>query len=112
MEYAENGDQNDHLKTKPNYRLNDADACRYFWQIILGIEYQHNSNCVHRDLKPENLQLDSNMNIKITDFGLGNIYTNANNARNRLKTPCGSPCYAAPEVFFFVIKKDDSWKAL
>ncbi len=49
---------------------------------------------VHRDLKPENILLDTFKNIKIADFGLGNIYTQG----ETLKTPCGSPCYAAPEM--------------
>lgn len=34
------------------------------------------------------------MNIKIIDFGLSNLYTNG----ELLKTACGSPCYAAPEM--------------
>jgi 5'-AMP-activated protein kinase catalytic alpha subunit len=49
---------------------------------------------VHRDLKPENLLLDHNNCIKIVDFGLSNLYTN----NEKLKTACGSPCYAAPEM--------------
>ena len=49
---------------------------------------------VHRDLKPENLLLDHNMNIKIVDFGLSNTYQKG----EQLKTACGSPCYAAPEM--------------
>ena len=47
-----------------------------------------------RDLKPENLVLDCNNNIKILDFGLSNTYGEG----ELLKTACGSPCYAAPEV--------------
>ena len=51
-------------------------------------------NIVHRDLKPENLLLDKEKNIKIVDFGLSNIYK----PNELLKTACGSPCYAAPEM--------------
>ncbi|KAK6412475.1 Protein kinase, partial [Oleoguttula sp. CCFEE 5521] len=43
---------------------------------------------------PENLLLNSDLNVKIADFGLSNIMTDG----NFLKTSCGSPNYAAPEV--------------
>lgn len=48
----------------------------------------------HRDLKPENILLDYRKEIKIVDFGLSNTYKPG----ERLETPCGSPCYAAPEM--------------
>ena len=50
---------------------------------------------VHRDLKAENLLLDENMDIKIADFGFSNYFK----CDDHLTTWCGSPPYAAPEVF-------------
>ena len=38
--------------------------------------------------------LDHDLNIKIVDFGLSNTFTDD----ETLKTACGSPCYAAPEM--------------
>ena len=49
---------------------------------------------VHRDLKPENLLLDGDQHIKIADFGLSNIMRDG----DYMKTSCGSPNYASPEV--------------
>lgn len=43
----------------------------------------------------ENLLLDADMNIKIADFGFSNEFT----LGNKLDTFCGSPPYAAPELF-------------
>lgn len=75
--------------------MSESAARRKFWQILSAIEYCHNRRIVHRDLKAENLLLDSNMNIKIADFGFSNYY----NPNECLSTWCGSPPYAAPEVF-------------
>jgi len=58
------------------------------------VEYCHRNMVVHRDLKPENLLLDSKMSIKIADFGLSNVMRDG----HFLKTSCGSPNSAAPEV--------------
>jgi len=65
-----------------------------FQQIIAGIEYCHGQRVAHRDLKPENILLDDAGNIKIADFGLSNLIRDG----DFLKTSCGSPNYAAPEV--------------
>lgn len=58
------------------------------------MDYFHKLNIAHRDIKPENLFLDDNLNIKVGDFGLSNIF----GPDMLLKTSCGSPCYAAPEM--------------
>jgi len=92
MEYIEGGELFNYIVSKT--RLREKEACKFFQQIISGIEYIHKLKICHRDLKPENLLLDKNKNIKIIDFGLSNTYKSG----NTLKTACGSPCYAAPEV--------------
>ena len=75
-------------------RMTESKARRFFQQIVCAVEYCHRHKIVHRDLKPENLLLDGELNVKIADFGLSNIMTDG----NFLKTSCGSPNYAAPEV--------------
>ncbi|ANB11823.1 AMP-activated serine/threonine-protein kinase catalytic subunit SNF1 [Sugiyamaella lignohabitans] len=75
-------------------KMREDEARRFFQQIISAVEYCHRHKIVHRDLKPENLLLDEDLNVKIADFGLSNIMTDG----NFLKTSCGSPNYAAPEV--------------
>lgn len=75
-------------------KMNEAKARKFFQQIVCAVEYCHRHKIVHRDLKPENLLLDEDLNVKIADFGLSNIMTDG----NFLKTSCGSPNYAAPEV--------------
>lgn len=75
-------------------KMPEDEARRFFQQIIAAVEYCHRHKIVHRDLKPENLLLDDQLNVKIADFGLSNIMTDG----NFLKTSCGSPNYAAPEV--------------
>ena len=75
-------------------KMKEDEARRFFQQMLCAVEYCHRHKIVHRDLKPENLLLDENLNVKIADFGLSNIMTDG----NFLKTSCGSPNYAAPEV--------------
>ncbi|CBQ70870.1 related to SNF1-carbon catabolite derepressing ser/thr protein kinase [Sporisorium reilianum SRZ2] len=75
-------------------RMAEQEARRFFQQVICAMEYCHRHKIVHRDLKPENLLLDEYLNVKIGDFGLSNIMTDG----DFLKTSCGSPNYAAPEV--------------
>ena len=93
-------DQSDSLflrkSNKKRYkgRLSETEACKFYCQILSALIYMHKLGIVHRDIKPENLLLDENGNLKLIDFGLGNLY----DERQKLSTPCGSPCYAPPEV--------------
>ncbi|KAI3927525.1 hypothetical protein MKW92_040246 [Papaver armeniacum] len=92
MERGKSGELFDHIIQKG--RSQEDEARKFFQQIISGVEYCHKNMVVHRDLKPENVLLDSKYNVKIADFGLSNIMRDG----QLLKTSCGSPNYAAPEV--------------
>ncbi len=92
LEYVEGGELFDHIIS--NQGLDEAEAIRIFRQLIAGLSYCHRFNICHRDLKPENILLDRNKNVKIADFGMAALQP----ANKWLKTSCGSPHYAAPEV--------------
>jgi serine/threonine protein kinase len=90
LEYIPGGDLFSLLK-RQNY-LNEESARFYICQLILGIEYLHNSlNIIYRDLKPENILIDSQGNLKIIDFGLSHIGKIGEGL-------CGTSRYMAPEM--------------
>ncbi|XP_058081478.1 CBL-interacting serine/threonine-protein kinase 8-like isoform X2 [Magnolia sinica] len=76
-------------------RLSETESRRYFQQLIDGVDYCHCKGVYHRDLKPENLLLDSQGNLKISDFGLS---ASPEPGVSLLRTTCGTPNYVAPEV--------------
>ncbi|XP_031635678.1 serine/threonine-protein kinase par-1 isoform X2 [Contarinia nasturtii] len=92
-EYASKGEIFDYIARYG--KMSERAARQKFWQILSAVEYCHKRGIVHRDLKAENLLLDSNMRIKIADFGFSNFF----HPDELLATWCGSPPYAAPEVF-------------
>ena len=93
MEYCENGELFNRIVNKQ--RLNEDEAALFYYQLINGLEYLHKNKIIHRDLKPENLLLSKDDILKIIDFGLSN-YSKFDDIL--LGTPCGSPCYASPEM--------------
>ncbi|XP_042242805.1 MAP/microtubule affinity-regulating kinase 3-like isoform X3 [Homarus americanus] len=93
MEYASGGEVFDYLVF--HGRMKEKEARAKFRQIVSAVQYCHQKKIIHRDLKAENLLLDSEMVIKIADFGFSNEFTPG----NKLDTFCGSPPYAAPELF-------------
>uniref|UniRef100_A0A7N8XAT2 MAP/microtubule affinity-regulating kinase 3 n=1 Tax=Mastacembelus armatus TaxID=205130 RepID=A0A7N8XAT2_9TELE len=93
MEYASGGEVFDYLVA--HGRMKEKEARAKFRQIVSAVQYCHQKHIVHRDLKAENLLLDADMNIKIADFGFSNEFT----VGGKLDTFCGSPPYAAPELF-------------
>lgn len=92
-EYANKGEIFDYIAR--HGRMEESRARATFAQILSAVEYCHAIGVAHRDLKAENLLLDAQMNVKIADFGFSNRFVPG----EKLSTWCGSPPYAAPEVF-------------
>ena len=107
LDYAAGGELFEKLEKCGKF---DEETCRsYFHQLIDAISYMHSRNAIHRDLKLENLLLDDEGNLKLADFGLSII---AKNLDDMLQTRCGTPYYAAPEIFFstgYVGTSADIW---
>mmetsp|Transcript_25924 Transcript_25924/g.29658 ORF Transcript_25924/g.29658 Transcript_25924/m.29658 type:complete len:322 (+) Transcript_25924:32-997(+) len=65
--------------------------------LFEALQYCHSQKVAHRDLKPENLLLlskDNDSEVKLGDFGFAKVCPDG----HRLKTPCGTPSYVAPEI--------------
>ncbi|XP_076444780.1 uncharacterized protein LOC143282838 [Babylonia areolata] len=75
--------------------LKEGEARRFMRQIVSAVDHLHRSSIVHRDLKLENCLLSATWDIKIIDFGLSALCQR----ESGLHTQCGSPAYAAPEIF-------------
>lgn len=115
MEYCSEGDlfgliKQDYLK-KPD-RL--ADRLCLFKQLVQGVHYLHSHGIAHRDIKTENLLITNTSKLKITDFGVSDVFSGIHPGLRqaggqcgidmcdvRLSDPgiCGSLPYIAPEVF-------------
>ena len=92
MQYAPGGELYEYVSQ--SRLLDDSEARRLFRQIATAIYYCHQNKICHRDLKLENILLDEKNNAKIADFGLSNVF----DKHRQLKTFCGSPLYASPEI--------------
>ena len=96
MEFLDGGELFDYIVA--HQRVKEPEAADFFCQIVRGVDYLHSVHVIHRDLKPENLLMVrtpvGRWQIKVVDFGL----SNTNEGNRLLKTACGSPCYAAPEM--------------
>lgn len=71
LELAPNGNLWDYVIRKG--RLSEAEARRYFQQLVLAVEYCHCKGIANRDIKPSNLCLSERWLLKICDFGYSKV---------------------------------------
>ena len=97
MEYCEGLDLRKYINQHKELNIFiEKDIIIYiFLGICNGLKEIHDKNIIHRDLKPENIFLDSEMKVKIGDFGVAKKLKNEN---DYAKTQTGTLLYMAPEI--------------
>lgn len=97
MEYCPGGDLFSLIRDGVLSSSDEVDAC--FRQLLEGVHYMHSIGVAHRDLKPENLLIDAHGHLKISDFGVSEVFRVCWEKTDHLsKGIRGSAPYIAPEV--------------
>lgn len=108
MEYCVGGDMYQYLNKFG--MLSEHQARRYYSQLLDALAFIHRQNIVHRDVKLENLLITHMNDLKLADWGLSTTF----NSEHLMNDSCGSPHYAAPEVWtksFYVGPELDVWSS-
>lgn len=73
-------------------------ALRYAFEALSGLEHAHRAGVVHRDVKPHNILLTDRDAVRLTDFGIARILSDANAMRiTGTGDMLGTIAYMSPE---------------
>lgn len=110
MEYCQQGELFSMVERK-YFKADDRNCI--FKQVLRGVNYLHEHGIAHRDIKLENLLMTDEGHIKITDFGVSEVFCGDHPGvptsrglcgqrmgESRKSAPgiCGSKPYISPEV--------------
>ncbi len=93
MEFLDGHTLRNEIDTKGIIPMNEA--IRIATDILHGLAHAHKKGVIHRDIKPENIQILSNGEIKITDFGIARLTFQPNLTMDG--QVFGTPSYMSPE---------------
>lgn len=93
MEKASEEDLDDVLKTRG--RFSYQETRNIIKQVASALHYAHEHGIVHCDIKPSNILMDSDGQLKITDFGIA-LRTRIED-NNKEQVVEGTPAYMSPE---------------
>ena len=69
------------------------------YQILKSLKYLHSADIIHRDLKPSNILINSDVNIKLCDFGLARSLSAPKDGSMPVLTDyVATRWYRAPEI--------------
>jgi serine/threonine-protein kinase len=99
MEYLEGTDLSKTVKVRGPLPYDEA--VDYVIQACEPLAEAHLQRIIHRDLKPSNLYLarraDGTYTVKVIDFGISKIQTEAELSMTKTSVILGSPLYISPE---------------
>jgi serine/threonine-protein kinase len=93
MEYLDGGTLRNEIDTKGF--LTVPRSIEIALEVLQGLEHAHSKGVIHRDIKPDNIQILSNGQVKITDFGIARLTFQPNLTMDG--QVFGTPSYMSPE---------------
>lgn len=91
MEYVEGGTLEQF--TDVDKLLSFESIAEIAYKCCKALEYAQQQGVIHRDIKPANIMLESETDIKVTDFGAAALQSD----QSTQVTGVGSPAYMSPE---------------
>lgn len=98
MEYVDGCTLEEYI-TKRNGLIVEEKAYPMFAEILNAFSYAHQHGIIHRDIKPSNIFLDKEGHIKVMDFGIAQIISEANSNEGG-GSSMGTPAYMSPEQVY------------